>query len=232
MNNTTDSDNNWAELVSGLIAGWEWLERLLAALWNGLGWPHSALIMFCVLICLFKDEIRNVIPRIRKFGTDGFEMESPPQAQQATNEGELQEPPVGDFPHVFGVVFEAVTREIEGKDMAEAKQFLVRDSAGWRVLCFFENIYSNIFGGQIQLLQLLNQRGLAGMPTAEAEREWSAYKERFTPALDDWEMDGFLAFLIGKELIIKSEDRIAITFTGHEFLIWMTKYGRSTNRPW
>ncbi|MOA27227.1 hypothetical protein D3C78_1480870 [compost metagenome] len=125
-----------------------------------------------------------------------------------------------------------VKKQVEGKDPAEVQQFLIRDNAGWRVLCYFENIYSHIFGGRIQLLQLLNQLAVTGLSMAEAGREWAAYKERFKPSLDEWDMDGFLAFLIAKDLIIKADDSLRITPTGNEFLTWMTKYGRSTARPW
>lgn len=233
MNGATDSGNDWSGFIAVLAATWEWFERLFAALWSGLGWPHAVLIMFCIAVVYFKTEIRNILPRIKKVGADGFELESPlPQIQQSTNDSELQNVPIGDFPHSFAIVFELVKKQVEGKDPAEVQQFLIRDNAGWRVLCYFENIYSNIFGGQIQLLQLLNQLAVTGLSMAEAGREWAAYKERFKPSLDEWDMDGFLAFLVAKDLIVKTDDSLQITPTGNEFLTWMTKYGRSTARPW
>ncbi|MHC8334578.1 hypothetical protein [Pseudomonas sp. LB3P25] len=233
MNGTTEPSNDWSGFLAGVVTTWEWLERFFAALWSGLGWPHAVLIMFCIVIVYFKDEIKVVIPRIKKIGADGFEVESPlPPIQPSAKDSELQNIPKGDFPHTFGIVLDLVKKQIEDKDQAEALQFLVGDDAGWRVLSYFENIYSYIFGGQIQLLQLLNQRGTFGLSFVEAEREWEAYKDRFKPNLDELEMDTFLGFLITKELIIKTETAIIITLTGNEFLQWMTKFGRSTYRPW
>lgn len=233
MNSATDSGNDWSGFIAGLAETWEWFERLFAALWSGLGWPHAVLIMFCIAVGFFKTEIRSILPRIKKVGADGFELESPlPQVQQSTNDSEIQNVPTGDFPHSFGIVLELVKKQIEGKEPGEVQQFLIRDNAGWRVLCYFENIYSSIFGGQIQLLQLLNQLAVTGLSMAEAGREWTAYKDRFKPNLDEWDMDGFLAFLFAKDLIVKTDDSLRITPTGNEFLTWMTKYGRSTARPW
>jgi hypothetical protein len=233
LNGATDASNDWSALIAVVVAIWEWIERFFAALWTGLGWPHAVLIMFCTAIFYFKAEIRAILPRIKKVGADGFEIESPlPQIQQSTNGSELQNVLAGDFPHALGIVLDVVKKQIEGKDPGEVQQFLIRDNAGWRVLCYFENIYAYIFGGQIQLLQLLNQLGATGLSMAEVSREWAAYKDRFKPNLDEWDMDGFLAFLVAKDLIVKADDSIRITPTGNEFLTWMTKFGRSTARPW
>ncbi|MNY65704.1 hypothetical protein D3C86_2030200 [compost metagenome] len=50
--------------------------------------------------------------------------------------------------------------------------------------------------------------------------------------MDEWEMQPYLNFLIVKELIVIDGEEIKITITGKEFLIWMTKNGRSPNRLW
>ena len=233
MNGATDASHDWSWLVTAIVATWEWFERFLAALWSGLGWPHAVLIMFCTAMFYFKAEIRSILPRIKKVGADGFEIESPlPQIQQSMASSEPQNLPAADFPHSLGIVLDLVKKQLYGKDPGDVQQFLIRDNAGWRVLCYFENIYAYIFGGQIQLLQLLNQLGVTGLSMADAGREWDAYKDRFKPNLDEWDLDGFLAFLVAKELIVKIDDSLRITPTGNEFLTWMTKYGRSTSRPW
>ena len=233
MNELPGTQCDWPSFISGVIAVWEWIQTLVSALWSGLGWPHAVLIMFCIGVCYFRGEIKNVIPRIKRIGTDGFEVESQsPPVQPFSKDDEVRNAPRGDFPHTFAIALGHVNREIESKSEAEALQYLTVDDAGWRVLWYFEGIYSYIFGGQIQLLQLLNQRGTFGLSIVEAEREWEGYKDRFKPNLDELEMDTFLGFLITKELIVKTESAITITLTGNEFLQWMIKFGRSTNRPW
>ena len=110
--------------------------------------------------------------------------------------------------------------------------FLLNDDISWRVLCYFENTYSYIFGGQIRLLELLNARGTIGLSLADAAREWEAHKERNKPHMDDWEMQPYLNFMIAKDLIVMDQVAIKITATGKEFLMWMLKYGRSADRLW
>lgn len=233
MNSTTDSSNDGAGFFAGVITTWEWIERFFAALWSGLGWPHAVLIMFCIGVYYFKGEIKSVIPRIKKIGTDGFEVESqPPPVQPSTKADDFKNIPIGDFPHTFELALDLVKKEVDGKSDADAVQYLLANSAGWRVLCYFEGTYSYIYGGQIKLLQLLNTRGVIGVSLAETEREWEAHKERFKPAMDEWQMQPYLDFLVAKDLIVIVDEKLRITFTGNEFLTWMTKYGRSDDRLW
>lgn len=224
---------DWPGFILGVIAVWEWIERVFAALWSELGWPHAVLIMFCIGVYYFKGEIKSVIPRIKKIGADGFEVESQaPPVQPSTKDGDFKDIPIGDFPHTFGLALELVKNEVDGKNDADAVQYLLANDAGWRVLCYFEGIYSYIYGGQIKLLQLLNTRGVIGMSLAEVEREWEVHKEKFKPAMDEWQMQPYLDFLVAKELIVIVDGKIRITFTGNEFLTWMAKYGRSDDRLW
>jgi hypothetical protein len=233
LNGATDSGDGWSGFLAGVIATWEWFERLFVGLWSGLGWPHAALIMFLITVYFFKNEIKNVISRIKKVSTDGFELESPlPQIQPSVNQGELKIVSDGEFPHSCGIVLDIVKKQIEGKSDQDALSFLLSDDVGWRVLWYFENIYSFIFGGQIKFLELLNQRGVTGVSLAEAKREWEVHKENNKPHMDEWEMQPYLNFLIVKELIVIDDEEIKITITGKEFLIWMTKNGRSPNRLW
>jgi hypothetical protein len=215
------------------VAIWEWFERLFAALWSGLGWPHAVLIIFCITVGCFKTEIRNILPRIKKVGADGFEVESPqPQVQPSIKQSELKTVPAGEFPYSSGIVSGLVKKQIEEMTEQDALQFLLSDDVSWRVLWYFENIYSFIYGGQIKFLELLNQRGVVGVSVVEAMSEWTQHKENNKPHMDDWEMQPYLNFLINKDLIVKEGECFKITATGKEFLIWMAKYGRSANRLW
>ncbi|MDR7109240.1 hypothetical protein [Pseudomonas frederiksbergensis] len=233
MNGAAASSNDWSGFIAGVVATWNWFERLFVALWSGLGWPQAVLIMFCIAVVYFKAEIRNILPRIKSIGADGFELESPqPQIQPSVKQGELKAIPAGEFPHSFEIVSELVKKQIEEMSEKDALLFLLSDDVSWRVLWYFENIYSFIFGGQIKFLALLNQRGVAGVSLSEATREWEVHKENNKPQMDDWEMQPYLNFLVVKELIVIAGEEIKITITGKEFLMWMTKYGRSADRLW
>ena len=216
------------------MAAWEWVQHLFATLWGGLGWPHATLIMFIVGICCFSGEIKDILPRIKKVGASGVEVDPQlPLVQPSLRDDvRLQSPHGNDYPSTFAVALGLVQGEILNKAPQEQIQYLVATDAGWRVLWLFENTYSFIFGGQIQLLQLLNQRGAAGLPSAEALQEWNAYKERFKPNLDEWQMKPFIDFLVGRELVTRTDDALFIAPRGNEFLTWMVKNGRSSNRPW
>ena len=77
--------------------------------WGGLDWPHAILIIFSVVVVFFRGEIKGVIPRIKRIGADGFEVESPvPPVQPSTSVSALQNLPEGDFTHSFGIVLNAI----------------------------------------------------------------------------------------------------------------------------
>lgn len=234
MAGAAEDSNEWPGFIDGVVATWDWFQILLAGMWSSLGWPHTTLIMFIIVIYCFKEEIKNIIPRIKKLGSSGLEVDpQPPLAQPSLkDEDKLQHAHSGDYPSTFAVALSLIQGEILNKTQAEQIQYLVVTDANWRVLWLFENTYAVIFGGQIQLLQLLNQRGVAGLPIAEATREWEAYKERFKPSLNEWEMEPFINFLVVRELITRTNEALYIAPRGNEFLTWMVKNGRAPNRPW
>ncbi|SIR97627.1 hypothetical protein [Pseudomonas putida] len=233
MSSATEAIGGWSSVYAVVVTAWEWIELLFSGLWTGLEWPHAVLIMFCTGIWYFNAEIKGVIPRIKRIGTDGFEVE--PQSvpvQPSVKAEDVRSPIIGDFPHTLGVSLGIVRKQFEGKSDSDAVEMLIHDDASWRVLWCFENIYSYIFGGQIKLLEMLNQRAVVGVPLSEVKREWDAHKELNKPQLDQLDMDGYIEFLIVKELIVRSDADLKITITGKEFLIWMTRFGRSADRLW
>ncbi|MCS3835859.1 hypothetical protein HNR03_000439 [Pseudomonas sp. JAI111] len=234
MNSATETNNDWSGFIAGAVATWDWLQHLFATIWSGLGWPHATLIMFIVSVYCFRGEIKSILPRIKKVGASGVEVDPQPPLVQPSlkNEEKLQHDHSGDYPSTFAVALGLVQGEILNKTPTEQVQYLVITDANWRVLWLFENTYSFIFGGQIQFLQMLNQRGITGLSAAEAAKEWEDYKERFKPHLDEWEMKPFLDFLVVRELITKTDDAFFIAPRGNEFLTWMVKNGRSPIRPW
>lgn len=222
--------NTVTQLITNI---WSWVENFISLFWNGLGWPQTTLIVFFVGLYCFKVELKDIIPRIKSIGASGFEVSAKPQKAQGVVQ-ELNTAQLGnvDFPCVFGSMLESVNREILNVPEEGVVDFLRYNNAIWRTMYVFENIYSFIFGGQISLLWMLNPLGDNGMPMADVEREWSLYKERFKPHLDAWDMGPFLQFLYNNELAAESEGVLRVTPKGKEFLVWMTKTGRPSVRPW
>lgn len=219
-------------VIQSIAQVWAWFENLVSLFWNGLGWPHTALIVFIVGVYLFRVELKDIISRIKSVGASGFEVRARPQKVQ----GVAPDPSAAqinsvDSPHTFRLMLELVDKEVSGLSGDKLVEALRLTSAYWRVAFAFENIYSFIFGGQLNLLWMLNQLGDNGMPMAEVGREWVAYKERFKPNLDSWEMGPFLQFLYFNDLAEDRDGVLRITAKGKEFLIWMTKTGRTSVRP-
>lgn len=219
--------------IQALSQAWTWFENLVFLFWSGLGWPHTTLIICFMGLCFFRVELRDVISRIKSVGTTGFEVRAKPQKTQGVAPDlVVAQPSNVDFPYVFGLMLESVDKDISNISSEDVLEALRQNGAFWRTVYVFENIYSFIFGGQLGLLWMLNQLGDNGMPMADVEREWVAYKERFKPHLDSWEMGPFLKFLYVNELAEERDGVLRITIKGKEFLVWMTKTGRSSVRLW
>jgi hypothetical protein len=97
--------------------------------------------------------------------------------------------PAAEYTTTYNEALSYVNQELEDIPAADRVTYLVSNNARWRVIWHFENIYSYIFNGQIELLQSLNQRQVSGMSMSEAKVEWVSYKARFGNALDQWELD-------------------------------------------
>lgn len=223
------AENFFIQLIAHI---WAWIENLVYFFWSGLGWPHTALIIFIVGVCCFRIELKDVISRIKSIGASGFAVRARPQKVQGVAPSpNVVQPSHLDSPYTFGLMLEAVDKDVSGLSGDKLVETLRLASAYWRMAYVFENIYSFIFGGQLNLLWVLNQLGDNGMSMADVDREWVAYKERYKPNLDAWEMAPFLQFLYSNELAEERDGVLAITVKGKEFLVWMTKTGRSSVRP-
>lgn len=224
------AENFFIQLIAHI---WVWFENLVYLFWNGLGWPHTALMIFIVGVCCFRTELKDVISRIKSVGASGFEVRAKSQkAQGVAPDLNVAQSDDVESSYTFGLMLEAVDKDLSNVPEHNLVEALRRVSAYWRMVYVFENIYSFIFGGQLSLLWMLNQLGDNGMSMTEVEREWLAYKERFKPSLDTWEIGPFLQFLYLNELAKERDGVLKVTTKGREFLVWMTKTGRPSVRPW
>ncbi|MBV7565592.1 hypothetical protein [Pseudomonas sp. PDM27] len=237
MENFCNADTTLGVIWFAVISVWDWLVRFVFAFWIGLQWPHAALAIFGVSIFTFRKEISDLILRIKSLGKDGL-LTNPPRATQ--NQTDLEsDAPVNaqgiantEFPAVMEMTRGTVDFELASIAESEKSGFLYSNLAYWKTMWWFENVYSNIFGGQILLLRHLNQFGEVGISSGDIAILWAQYQDRFKPHVDSWSSEVFLNYLIDKLLIERTADGIRIKPIGTEFLVWMAKFGRSDSRPW
>lgn len=123
-------------------------------------------------------------------------------------------------------------REVADMSDLEAKSYLIPMLAMARSMFHFEFCYSCIFGGQIRLLQILNQRPGKTIPMHEVDSFWAIHQEQTKPVLSLWTADQYLTYLFQNGLIERIDDALKLTTKGIEFVLWMTLYGRPLDRPW
>lgn len=255
MNDATEIDGAAAIALSVITVVWSWIEQLISSIWTGLGWPHAVLIIFLISISCYRQEMKALIERVLEFGPSGVKLQ-PPVFQPASLEraapsnaaeslsasaGELLPPPPNKgipmpsvivFPEQMKFWREGILSEVADMSDAEAKSYLIPMLALSRSMWTFEFCYSNIFGGQIRLLHILNQRIGKSVSVQEINTFWAAHQEQTKPVLDLWTADQYLSYLIQNGLIEKQDELITLTRKGAEFILWLTHFGRPLDRPW
>jgi hypothetical protein len=246
---------NDADANSFAVQVWEWFERFVSSFWEGLGWPHAVLIIFLVVMLCYRKELRELIERIREFGPGGFKLQpisfQNPQSETAdlpASESSaatavvtsvpatgvlgapIPLPPTIVFPTMKKDCEDGIAREIQGMTDADAKSYLVPMLAISRAMWVFESCYANIYGGQIRLLLILNQRPGKAVSNVEVVNYWTSHQEQMKPYLNLWTADQYLNYLVQNGLVTKLVDSIALTTKGVEFVLWLTQYGRSLDR--
>jgi hypothetical protein len=121
---------------------------------------------------------------------------------------------------------EAKGLETEG----ETVKVLIKHLAASRILTEFEQIYNLIFGSQIFLLKKLNEVAGQGRAEEYLHSYFKNVKELFPEEFGAWSISQYLEFLLGRALIIKTENIYHITNLGVEYLTWMARNGKSENR--
>jgi len=231
---------------------WVFIKGLVSTVWNGLQWPHAALILFTLALANFRAEIRILLSRLRKVGDLAEFLPFPDQEKSSTdtavsapNESRPSQPanalqpvslrrplPPNDYPTEFSLNLAGVRLELQGQTDAEAKEYLMHMYAYVRVNFEFENIYSNIFGGQIRLLSIMNQRFPGGMPVSEVVSYWPEHQATWRPTFDSWTPERYMSFLYARLLCVNQGENVVITNKGREFLVWIVRCGRESNKIW
>ena len=134
-------------------------------------------------------------------------------------------------------------RDVEGRIKLDLKErgletegdtvkVLIKHLGAAIVLLEFEQIHNLIFGSQIYLLKKLNEVVGQGQKREYVVAHFEHVKDIFKKDFGDWSFDQYMAFLIGRSLVTVDRETYHITNIGVEYLTWMTRNGRSENRPY
>jgi hypothetical protein len=205
---------------------------------KGLLWPGLILIV----LCWFGKDIRKLIPRIKRAGAGGVELEPEAAEQQA------QLPPP-EAPSDTANGFSGKLRDFRGEsrskamhdlelelrsnieaDVASGKitpderlDYAIRHLALTRLERHFYRVYGMIFGSQMLSLTVLrNTGGTAAM--AALKRGFESAKQDDPEFYGEYKFEEWLSFMTSNDLIKVEGDSVTITPIGEDFLAFLFAY--------
>jgi hypothetical protein len=202
-----------------------------------INWPLTGLILGLVFLLVFRKPIESLLSRTKKIGAQGIEAE----ALQVTTPQETPKiDPLATAPAVADdLLLESdspFVREIESlirqtakayTDSGNRERVLVHYLAATAIRWLFERAYGLIFGSQLSLLRILNER--PGLPTDEVRTYFydtavSTYPHTYA----NYSFDQWLSFMTSQVLVCVKDGRVHITIRGREFLKFLIQEGYPT----
>ncbi len=201
----------------------------VAAVLKAMAWPAS---VFAIAL-FYKADLKALIPRLRKAGPSGVELDPPVQQSVVTT----------DLSGTIGKSLPGITRTVAIEDLERIlrQQFsmipdddrvdrLVLELSQARLTAHFERVYRVIFGTQILCLRRLNERkSPVGLDDLKAF--FSENTAPFPATYEHYGFDGWSAFMLNEMLIRNNGERIEISPVGKDFLLYMTVKGMSEEKP-
>ncbi|MDP9514748.1 hypothetical protein [Pseudomonas protegens] len=201
---------------------------------SAVGWPHSAFVFGLFFTIYFRKDIRSLIGRLTNLGPSGITAAPPLSLVQPEASTEKGLPSaVVNTDHLKEYLFlinkqkEDLEKEISGVDKDGLVGYLTEHLAYVRGLWFFERIFNFIYAGQIVFLRMLNERQGVGIARSDLPMLWEQHQKKLAPLLDSWDGHVYVSYLYAAGLIVDEGDTVKITHIGVEFLMWMTRNGRS-----
>jgi hypothetical protein len=204
---------------------------------SALSWPIVAVIFMFI----FKKPIADLFPRLKRAGKDWVEFGPPhPQSSNDTTnlkDGLITEPhhPKSNGDKKGLSAFEQnfvnpLQKQVEDSiksalDMYNIKlpedreRALIKSHALLKILSHFERTYNAIWLSQMNFLNALNTRP-AGMTEADILVFYNDGKSRNPDWYREYQLAGWVSFLLSHELITFEDSNAFITIAGQEFLKW------------
>ena len=196
----------------------QYIADYIIKLLDVISWHHLAF----VLVFVFRQQISDLINRIRRIGRDGFEADSIYTLEQQENIESISEIQTKDN----------INEEL--KNLPDERKFnkLIEELVKATISLSFEEIYSAIFGSQIDLLFKLNERPNSGMSSDEVNLHINVVKTLYPNQFREWSNEQYLVFLCQtSSLVNRKDDRYFITEKGTNFITWIISNSRSRKKP-
>ena len=193
---------------------------------KAIAWPLAAI----VVVWLFRGELKLLLPKLRKVGLSGAEFEGHTQKGVDSPDAKLELTDVS-----LNELRDPVAKSVE-KSIFDALDnianenrinVLVRSLTEARMFQGFERYYANIFGSQIEALQLLNTQNVARSEAIDLLKELKAERG----ILEGWNIDMYMAFLKDAGFVAEESGEYRITETGKNFLHFIVANGLPVDRP-
>lgn len=196
-----------------------------------LSWPHFAFLTALICVLLFRAQIGNLLSRVTSIDKSGIKAQPAPEAQREEKQREAAQALLDAIGTsiVLKDVEARIRKELTDRGLethGDTANVLIRHLAATRILLEFEQVHNLIFGSQIFLLKKLNEVAGQGKSKEFVEDYFTRVQELFPEAFREWTLEQYLAFLLGRLLIVAQDGKYHITNLGVEFLTWMARNGR------
>ncbi|VFQ44368.1 hypothetical protein [Desulfoluna butyratoxydans] len=129
----------------------------------------------------------------------------------------------------FEMIINRDLKEFDLSTGSTTEKILVKQLAVTRAEVWFDQTYNSIFGSQIALLKLLNERKYP-VDSVVMDSYFEKQQQKFPKLFSTWTKEGYLNFLFVNSLIVIEDGNYRITPHGIEFLMVITKKGLSEDR--
>jgi len=199
------------------------------------GWPHFTFIFAIIFLLIFRSQIANFISRISSIDKGGVKTTPMPEAQREKEKNEAVQElllAIGDS-IVLSDIEKRIIDDLQNRKLeteSDTAKILIKYLAASKILLEFEQIYNFIFGSQIFLLKKLNEVAGQGQSMEIVISHFEHTKSMFEE-LEGWDFDKYMDFLVTRSLVLMDKNTCHITNLGVEYLTWLTRNGRSENKP-
>lgn len=211
------------------------MQEFIIPFMEALDIPRLIFTFLLIFIIIFCVPIAKLISRITAINKTGIEVKSDPNMQRKEKQQDATQELLVSFEKsaVISNVEQKVKTDLLNRKLevsGSTNEYLINQLAIHVVIGEFEKTYNLIFGSQIFLLKRLNEMSDQGR-TEEYIRDYFEHiKTLFPKEFDAWTMEQYLEFMLDRCLIYKQNSTYRITDIGIEYLLWMTRNGRSENK--
>lgn len=203
---------------------------------SALAWPVA--LVLCVIV--FRKKLTEILPNLkvkhketelsfRKEQQDattsvefGLDVPTPPAPPQESSSPAPPLPYTDPPAPSVATVMNTIETQLKNYAPESRDLILVREVASAQLLRAFEAIFAEIFDSQIRILRHLSSR--ATMPLNDAEEYFKNTVQIENPILNEWDVERWLKYPVSHGLIKETQDNLAITALGRDFLTFIDTF--------